>query len=165
MPYKYKSLEELKRKKQLLKNDINQLEDLITFDNAKESLSAITNGFTDKYLTEIEDEVGQPKMAVNTDAVIQEIRKEVKEKVFSKSAVLGIAGTASRNGLVEDAISLGISGFVANYARKNIQNPNWKKKALGFAIIYLAPIAIRYARKQLDTYSKNKSVSSFEQLI
>ena len=165
MSYKYNSLEELKRKKALLKSDIQQLEDLITFDNTKETLSAITNGFTDKYLTEVEDEVGQPQVAINTDAVFQEIRKEVKDKVFNKNAVLGIAGTASRNGLVEDAISLGISGFVANYARKNIQNPNWKKKAIGFAIIYLAPIAIRYVRKNLDTYSKNKSVSSFEQLI
>lgn len=165
MAYKYKNIEELKRKKELLKSEINQLEDLITFDNTKETLSAITNGFTDKYLKEVEDESGDSKVAINTDAVIQQIRKEVKSKVFTKNSMMGFASTASKNGLIEDAISLGVSSFVANYARKNIQHPNWKKKALGFAIIYLAPIAIRYARKQLDAYQKNKSVSSLEQLI
>ena len=50
MGTKYSSLDELRRKKELLKKEVSEIEDLITFDNTKESLSAFTNGFTDKYL-------------------------------------------------------------------------------------------------------------------
>jgi hypothetical protein len=32
-------------------------------------------------------------------------------------------------------------------------------------MIYLAPAALRFVRKKLETYQKNKSVSSMEQLI
>jgi hypothetical protein len=46
-----------------------------------------------------------------------------------------------------------------------MSSPNWKKKALGAALIYLAPIALKFVRKKLETYQKNKSVSSLEQLI
>ena len=48
MGTKYSSLDELRRKKELLKKEVSEIEDLITFDNTKESLSAFTNGFTDK---------------------------------------------------------------------------------------------------------------------
>ena len=53
MSTKYNSLEELRRKKALLKKEVSDLEDLLTFDNAKESLSALTHGFTDKYYSSI----------------------------------------------------------------------------------------------------------------
>ena len=48
MAYQYESLEELRRKKALLKKDISEIEELLTFENTKESLSVLTNGFTDK---------------------------------------------------------------------------------------------------------------------
>jgi len=48
----YESLEELRRKKKLLKTEITDLENLLTFKNTTESLSAFTNGLTDQYLQE-----------------------------------------------------------------------------------------------------------------
>ena len=46
-------------------------------------------------------------------------------------------------------------------------NPNtsWKKKAIGLALIYLAPIALKYVRKKLEEYQRNRTTSSLEQLI
>jgi hypothetical protein len=46
-----------------------------------------------------------------------------------------------------------------------MKSSNWKKKMLGVAMIYLAPIALKFVRKKLERYQKNKSVSSMEQLI
>ena len=40
MSAKYNSLEELRRKKALLKKEVSELEDLLTFDNTKESILA-----------------------------------------------------------------------------------------------------------------------------
>jgi hypothetical protein len=46
-----------------------------------------------------------------------------------------------------------------------MSSKNWKKKAIGIALIYLAPIALKYVRNKLEDYQKRKSVSSMEQLI
>jgi len=46
-----------------------------------------------------------------------------------------------------------------------MKSSNWKKKLLGAALIYVAPIALKYVRKKLENYQKTKSVSSMEQLI
>jgi acyl-coenzyme A synthetase/AMP-(fatty) acid ligase len=54
---------------------------------------------------------------------------------------------------------------VGNYARKSLKSSNWKRKVAGVALIYLAPIALRFIRKKLENYQKNQSVSSMEQLI
>lgn len=165
MAYRYKNIDELRRKKELLKKEVSEMGDLLSFDNAKESLSAFTNGFTDRYLTEVRDEDGGTSLGLNKDAIIQEVRQEVKDRVFNRSAVLGFANSASKNGLVEDAIRLGITTFVGNYARKNIKNSSWKKRVIGMVLIYIAPYVLRFLRNKIETYQKNKSVSSFEQLI
>lgn len=165
MGTRYTNLEELKRKKELLKKEVSEMEELITFKNAKESLSAFSNGLTDNYLQEIPTEDGDSKIALNKDAIVQKFRAEVKQQIFSKKSVLGIANTASRNGLVDDAIKLGITTLIGSYAKKNMNNSNWKKKIIGIALVYLAPIALRFLRKKLDEYQKNRSVTSMEQLI
>ncbi|WP_238555213.1 mitochondrial import receptor subunit TOM5 [Chryseobacterium sp. P1-3] len=46
-----------------------------------------------------------------------------------------------------------------------MKSTNWKNKLVGAALIYLAPIALKFVRKKLEEYQKNKSVSSMEQLI
>ena len=98
-------------------------------------------------------------------AIIKEVANEVKDRMISKNALLSIAGNASKNGLVEEGVKLAITAMIGNYAQKNLKNSNWKKKAIGLALVYVAPIAIRYAIKKLEEYQKNKSISSLEQLI
>lgn len=78
---------------------------------------------------------------------------------------MGIAGSAVKSDAIDTLIKLGTTALVGNYARKNLKSSNWKKKVFGIALIYLAPIALRFIRKKLENYQKNKSVSSMEQLI
>ena len=59
-----KNLSDLKKRKELLKQNIADIEEKLSFENPKESLSAITNGLTDQFLTD--------KIELNIDK-IQEI--------------------------------------------------------------------------------------------
>lgn len=165
MSRKYESLEELRRKKKLLKSEINDLEDLLTFKNTKESLSAFTNGLTDQYLQEKVDEDGDEKVVLRKDVIAKQITSEIKDAFINKNTAMGIASSAFKGDAVDTLIKLGVTAIVGNYAKKNMKSSNWKKKLIGAAMIYLAPIALKYVRKKLESYQKNKSVSSMEQLI
>ena len=165
MGSKYNSLDELKRKKALLKKEIAEMEDLFTCDNTKESLSAFTNGFTDKYLKEKTQPDGKKKLAINTDEIVKEFSNSVKDKVLNRSSVYAFAKSDAGMNLVENALKIGAVSFVGNYAKKSLYNASWKKKIIGLALIYLAPIALRFIREKLENYQRNKTASSLEQLI
>lgn len=165
MSTKYNSLEELRRKKALLKNEVSEMEDLLTFDNAKESLSAFTNGFTDDFLKEERDEEGNTKVKLNTETIMKKISSGVKEQVISRNAVLGLANSAVKGGAMDDFLSLGAVALVGGIARNKMKSSNWKQKIIGLALIYLAPMALRFVRRKLEEYQKNRSVTSMEQLI
>jgi len=161
----YESLEELKRKKRLLKGEINDLEALLTFKNTKESLSAFTNGLSDQYLQEKIDDDGEEKTVIRKDVIAKQLTSEVKGMLLNKNAAVGLASSAFSGNAIDGIIKLGVTALVANYAKKNMKSSNWKKKVLGAALIYVAPIALKYVRKKLENYQKTKSVSSMEQLI
>lgn len=165
MGRKYESLEELRRKKKLLKQEIEGLEDLLTFKNTKESLSAFTNGLTDQYLQEKVDEDGDEKVVLRKDVIAKQITSEIKDVLINKNTAMGIASSAFKGDAVDTLIKLGVTALVGNYARKSLKSSNWKRKVAGVALIYLAPIALRFIRKKLENYQKNQSVSSMEQLI
>jgi hypothetical protein len=165
MSRKYESLEELRRKKKLLKQEIDGLEDLLTFKNTKESLSAFTNGLTDQYLQEKVDEEGDEKVVLRKDVIAKQITSEIKDALINKNTARGIASSAFKGDAFDIILKLAVTALVGKYAKKNMSSSNWKKKALGAALIYLAPIALKFVRKKLETYQKNKSVSSLEQLI
>lgn len=164
MSTKYNSLEELRRKRDLLRNEVKDLEDLITFDNAKESLSAITHGFTDAYLKEKTDEKGHEKLALNTDNIVKDISTKIKDN-FTKNSILGVASSPAGSSLLENTLKIGAVALAGNFAKKNLNSSSWKKKVIGLALIYLAPIALKFLRRKLDEYQKNKAASSMEQLI
>jgi len=165
MSRKYESLEELKRKKKLLQSEIKDLEGLLTFKNTKESLSAFTNGLSDQYLQEKVDKDGEEKTVIRKDVIAKQLTSEVKGMFLNKNAAVGIANTALGGNAIDGLIKLGVTALVANYAKKNMKSSNWKKKVLGAALIYVAPIALKYIRKKLENYQKTKSLSSMEQLI
>ncbi|MBS1571638.1 MAG: phosphoribosyl-ATP pyrophosphatase [Bacteroidetes bacterium] len=165
MSTKYNSLEELRRKKELLKSEVQDLESLISFDNAKDSLSAFTNGFSDKFIAETVDENGHAGITLKKEEIMKEVASEVKDRVIGKNKLLNLASTASKNGFVEEAVKLGITVMISGYAKKNLKNSNWKKRIIGLAMVYIAPMFIRYSLKKLESYQKNKSISSFEKLI
>ncbi|MCQ9639463.1 phosphoribosyl-ATP pyrophosphatase [Chryseobacterium sp. WG14] len=165
MGRKYESIEELRRKKKLLKSEIDDLENLLTFKNTKESLSAFTNGLTDQYLQEKVDEDGDEKVVLRKDVIARQLTSEVKDLLISKNTAVGIASSAFNGNIADGLIKLGITAIVGNYAKKNMKSTNWKNKLVGVTLIYLAPIALKFVRKKLEVYQKNKSVSSLEQLI
>lgn len=165
MGSKYSSLEELRRKKALLKKEVSEMEDLITFDNTKESLSAFTNGFTDKYLKEEIQADGEKKVSLDTTEIVKEFSSSVKDSVLNRHSLYGFAKSDAGMSLVENALKIGAVTFVGNYARKSLTNTSWKKRIIGLALIYLAPIALRFIRKKLENYQRNQTASSMEQLI
>lgn len=165
MSTKYNSLEELRRKKALLKKEVSDLEDLLSFDNTKETLSALTHGFTDKFLLEDTSVAGETTVSLNTNQIVKEISGNIKDTLLSRSSVMNFAKSEGGLSIVENAMKLGVVTFVGNYARKSLYNRSWKKKLIGLALIYLAPIALRFIRKKLEDYQKSKTTSSFEQLI
>lgn len=165
MGTKYNSLEELRRKKELLKREVSDIQDLITFDNTKESLSALTHGFTDKYLQEDASLDGGSSISLNKSEIVKEISNHVKDSFFNKNAVLGFAKSDAGLNIFQNTLKIGAVTFIGNFARKSIQNKSWKKKLIGLALIYLAPFALRFIKKKIDEYQKSQTTSSFEQLI
>ncbi len=165
MGAKYDSLEELRRKKELLKKEVEELEELITFENTKESLSAFTNGFTDRFLDEVPTVAGETKLTLKTNEIVKEVSNTVKDSVLNKDSVMGFAKSDAGINVLENTLKIGAVTAVGNFARKNIQSSSWKNKLIGLALIYLAPIALRFLRKKIDEYQKSQTTSSFEQLI
>ena len=165
MAYKYESLEELRRKKALLKKDISEIESVLTFENTKQSLSALTHGFSDKYLKEEIQPDGETRIALKTQEIMKEVSNSLKDNVLNKNAVFGFAKSDAGTNMIENALKIGAVTFVGNYARKSLVNSSWKKKAIGIALIYVAPIALKFIREKLEDYQKNRTTSSFEQLI
>ncbi|HEX7870075.1 MAG TPA: phosphoribosyl-ATP pyrophosphatase, partial [Chryseobacterium sp.] len=105
----YESLEELKRKKRLLKGEISDLENLLTFKNTKESLSAFTNGLTDQYLKEQIDEEGEEKTVIRKDVIAKQITSEVKDLFLSRNTAMGIAGGAFKGDAIDTVIKLAVT--------------------------------------------------------
>ncbi len=164
MATKYTNLEELRSEKRLLKQEIGDLEDILTFKSKKESLGVFTNGLTDKFLKETKNENGDNELSLDTQNIMREISVGMKEAA-SKKNVMSLANDSVRSGLLENTIKMGLVALVGNFAKKSIANKSWKKKALGLALIYVAPYALRFARVKLDEFQKNKTANSLEKLI
>lgn len=164
MATNYTNLNELRAQKKILKQEIESLEDILTFKSKKESLSAITHGFTDKYLKETVEPDGEVKLSLDTQNIMREVADGLKDTV-SKKNILNLANDSVHSGLLENTIRMGAVALVGNFAKKSIMNKNWKKKIIGLALVYLAPYALRFIRRKLDDYQKNKTTSSLEKLI
>ena len=164
MATNYNNLDELKSQKKLLKQEIGELEDILTFKSKKESLSVMTNGLTDRFLKETEDEDGDTKLSLDTQNIMREISVGIKDSA-SKKNLLGLANDGVQSGLLESTIRMGAVALVGNFAKKSMMNKNWKRKILGLALVYVAPYALRFARRKMDEYQKNKTASSLEKLI
>lgn len=165
MAHTYNSLKELRIKKKLLKTEINDLENLLTFDSPKESLSVLTHGFTDYFLKENIDENGEKSISLKTKEIVDTVAKEVKNTFTKKDNLVNFAKSDLGSSLAENAIKMAIVGFITDYAKKNLANSSWKRKMIGMALIYLAPSLLKFIRENLQEFKKNGRVSSLEQLI
>lgn len=161
---KNSNLEELRRKKELLKREVEDMEGLLTFENKKESLSALTNGFTDRFLEEKTDEEGENQLTVKTGEIARSLKDVVTHKSEEKS-IINFNNDGLKENAVETAVRLGGIALAGNIASKNLKKSSWKNKLIGLAIVYLLPVAIRFISRKLEEYQKKRSISSMEQLI
>lgn len=140
MGVNYNSLSELKKKKELLKQEVKEKEKLLRFDNIKESLSYMTHGASDKFLVE--------KPVKNEDGVM------------TTKTGISLNANAVKESVVENALRLGAVTLVGNYAKKNLYSSNWKKKFIGLAMIYVLPMAISKGIELLEEYQQKKNAEA-----
>ncbi len=165
METKYNSLEELRRKKALLKKEVSEMEDLLTFDNTKQSLSAFTNGFTDKFLTEEPKPGGGTRLTFDSSGIVKEFANNFRESVLTRKNIRSVTSSPEAVSVAENALKLGAVSLVGKYARQNLSGTSWKKKAIGLALIYVAPVVLKMVRERLEDYQRNKTTSSMQHLI
>ena len=166
-----KNLADLKKRKENLRQNISEIEEKLSFSNPKETLSAITNGLTDQFLVDKTDEEGNHKISLKTSEILSLATGGVFDS-FLKANInefgeekIGINTQNIIGSVAENALKLGAAAFVTNYAKKNLSNANWKKKAIGLAIIYIAPYALKIIRKKIDDYQQQKTLKSLEKLV
>lgn len=168
---KYNNLEELKRKKALLQNEVSEMESLITFNNPKESLSVLTNGFTDNFLSEKILPTGETKLSIKTGNIAKELGNTLMNKTRDNSLVdfdhSGLEREVVTNtfriggqSLAQNSVS-----YIRNLALSNIKSKNWKNKLIGLALVYVLPIVLKKVRKELEAYQRRESLSSMHKII
>ena len=137
MGAKYNSLDELAKKKAIMKGEVKDMENLLRFNNVKESLSVITGGMTDKFLVE--------KPITNS-----------KGEVSHKTGI-SLNAESIKDSIIDNAIRLGTVALVTNFAKKNLYHSSWKKKVLGLAIIYGAPILLRKVTPLIEDWQEKEA--------
>lgn len=166
-----KNLSDLKKRKELLKQNIADIEQKLSFENPKESLSALTNGLTDQFLTDKIDEEGNHQLSLKTGEILSFATGGVSDN-FLKTKIneygeeqLGINTQNIVGSITENALKLGVAALVTNYAKKNLYHTDWKKKAIGIALIYAAPYALKFLREKLEEYQKQETLKSLNKVI
>ena len=119
-----------------MKGEVKDMENLLRFNNVKESLSVITGGITDKFLVE--------KPITNS-----------KGEVSHKTGI-SLNAESIKDSMIDNAIRLGTVALVTNFAKKNLYHSSWKKKVLGLAIIYGAPILLRKVTSLIEDWQEKK---------
>lgn len=166
-----KNLSDLKKRKEELKQNIADIEQKLSFENPKESLSAFTNGMSDQFIADKIDDEGNHQLSLKTGEILSFVTGGATDN-FLKTKIneygeqkLGINTTNIIGSVTENALKLGVAAMVTNYAKKNLYHSSWKKKAIGIGIIYLAPYAIKFFREKLDDYQKQETLKSLNKVI
>lgn len=166
-----KNLEDLKKRKEILKKNISEIEEKMSFDNPKEFLSAFTSGLTDQFVSNEINEKGEQKLSINPAEILSFLASGATSSFFKTkisefgSNKLGINAQDIISGITENAFKLGIAGIVANFAKKNLYHKNWNKKIIGLALIYVAPFLLKFIRKKLDEFQQQETLKSMEKII
>lgn len=166
-----KNLSDLRERKKILKQNITDIEDKLSFENPKESLSALTNGLTDQFLADKIDQDGKHQLSLKTGEILSFASGGLTDS-FIKSKIneygdekLGINTQNIIGSVTENALKLGVAALVTNYAKKNLYHSSWKKKAIGIALIYLAPYALKFLREKLDDFQQEETLKSLNKVI
>lgn len=165
MASKKTALQKLQESKQLLKKQIEEQEKLIQFENAKQSFSTITHGFTDKYLRNEPSDDGSIKTVVNKGTIAKEIGNTVKEKLLNRDMFTQIVNGGMKGNNIEGLLKTGIILGMSALAKKKMKSGGIKNKIIGAVLLYAAPFALRFAQKKINEYQQKKSITSLEKII
>ncbi|MEC5395181.1 phosphoribosyl-ATP pyrophosphatase [Bergeyella sp. RCAD1439] len=160
---KQNTLKDLRNRKAQLQKEVAEMESLLTFENKKESLSLLTNGFTDQFLSEKTSEDGSNQLALKTGSIVKGLGNVLSGR--NKKSIVSFDHSGLSGGILETTLKLGSAALVSNIAKKNLKSSSWKKKALGLALVYFLPVALRVLRSRLESYQTQKSLSSIKKLI
>lgn len=166
-----KNLADLNLRKEMLKKDISELEDKFRFKNPKESLSAFTNGFTDQFLSDKVDFEGHHRMGLKPAKIISFLSGGASDNFIktthneSGEEKIEIKTQNLFGSLAENAMKLGIATMVASYAKKSLRHKKWKRKILGFVLIYMAPALLRMLREKLEEFEEKEVIKSLNKII
>ncbi len=121
-----KNLEDLRKRKETLRKEIAELEDIAAFKNPKESLSAITHGFTDQFLVDKTDENGEHRLRTKTSHKFLSFATGGASENYIKTKInqygeekIGINTQNVVGSIAENAIKIGLAAVVTNFAKKN----------------------------------------------
>ncbi len=157
-------MDELRARKLALQSEVKELEGLLSFDDPKQSLSALTGGISDEFISNKQTQDGQTKMAIKTAPLIKGLGKSLLGR-NQNSPLIAFDNTNTSSNILETSLKLGTAALVGSLAKKSIKSKSWRNRILGLVLIYALPVALKYVRKELEEYQKNKSVSSLEKLI
>lgn len=133
------NLEKLKAEKNRLQNEVNELQELLTFRNPKESLSELTNGLSDNYIKEKKTEDGHVK--------------------------LGLKASPVTSLLAENALKFGSAAVINRIGKKTMNAKSWKYKILGLILVYVAPFVIKKIGEKLNDFQKRETAKGMSKLI
>lgn len=166
-----KNLEDLRKRKETLRQEISEIEKIASFKNPKETLGLLTNGFTDQFITDKTDENGEHRLGIKPAELLSFATGGASDD-FVKTKInqygdqkLGINTQNVVGSIAENAFKLGIAGIATNFAKKNLYHKSWKKKLIGFALIYLAPFLLKFIREKLEDFQHKETLKSMEKII
>lgn len=143
------NLNEIRRERELLKNEIADIEDLMVFKDKKKSLSFFTNGFTDKFLDKKTDYLGNGKLSIKTGEIAKYIGQSVTNK-YKNDSVLYFNNEGLKENLLENLIKIGGIAIAGNIAKKALLRSSWKRKMIGTAIVYLLPVVAKFIKNKMN---------------
>ena len=157
------NLADLQKRKEMLRKDISEIEDTIRFKDPKKSLSKLTNGFTDQFVSDEFNYRGEHKTGLKWDKVFSYITGGTSERFLTSKLneygekKLGINTKNIAGSITENALKIGISSLMATLTKKYLFHKKWKKKIIGLAIVYLSPFILDFAKEKLKALQDSKS--------
>ena len=156
------NLADLHNRKEMLRKDISEIEDTLRFKNPKKSLSKLSNGFTDQFVSDEFNYRGEHKTGLKWDKLFSYIKGGASERFFTSKLnefgerKLGINTKNVAGSITENALKIGISSLMATFTKKYLYHKKWKKKVIGLSIVYLSPFILDFVKEKLKALQDSK---------
>lgn len=130
-----KNIEELKKRKAELKEELSEIESVLSFKDPRRSIDAMSEGATEKYLGRILD-----------------------SKLVNKTLPLATK-------LLGASLKVGTAKFLTNVVKKKMTSSVIKKGIIGLGTIAIASFLAKKAKNRIDNYQRKQTAKSINKLI